>query len=288
MSISGPDDEKCELVTPILTYDDIETLQSIIRLLRKAGAKSSPSRGCGVHIHIGKGNHTAKTLRNLVNIMASHEEQIGRAIRIDAGRTGHYCKVVNQRFLEQLNKKKPTTMSQLEDTWYEGNGANYGRTQHYNDSRYHMLNLHATFTKVTPLLQGGVHVNPVDIGGILGTLRWTGTNYADKTGIWTFTRSEPGEELLITRPTAIRTAFDRERNGPDEIMVIFIGQNGGYKDIADLIRTHRMMIDHCKGKEYVVLGLSSGTESQRKEYEDAMKDVRQALLQDYRHCSQVQ
>ena len=149
VSISGPDDEKCEMVTPILTYDDIENLQSILRLLRKAGAKSSPSRGCGVHIHIGKGNHTAKTLRNLVNIMASHEEQIGRAIRIDAGRTGHYCKVVNQRFLEQLNKKKPTTMSQLEDIWYEGNGANYGRTQHYNDSRYHMLNLHATFTKGT-------------------------------------------------------------------------------------------------------------------------------------------
>lgn len=126
--------------------------------------------------------------------------------------------------------------------------------------------------KVTPLLQGGAHVNPVDIGGILGTLRWTGVNYADKTGIWTFTRSEAGEELRITRPTAIRTAFDRERNGPDEIMVIFIGQNGGYKDIADLIRMHRMMIDHCKGKEYVVLGLSSGTETQRKEYEDAMKD----------------
>lgn len=127
--------------------------------------------------------------------------------------------------------------------------------------------------KVTPLLQGGAHVNPVDIGGILGTLRWTGVNYADKTGIWTFTRSEAGEELRITRPTAIRTAFDRERNGSDEIMVIFIGQNGGYKDIADLIRMHRMMIDHCKGKEYVVLGLSSGTETQRKEYEDAMKDT---------------
>lgn len=127
--------------------------------------------------------------------------------------------------------------------------------------------------KVTPLLQGGVHVNPVDIGGVLGTLRWTGANYSDKNGIWTFTRNAPGEEILITRPTAIRTAFDRERNGPDEIMVIFIGQNGGYKDISDLIRTHRMMIDHCKGKEYVVLGLSSGTEAQRKEYEEAMKDA---------------
>ena len=27
--------------------------------------------------------------------------------------------------------------------------ATYGRNQHYNDSRYHMLNLHATFTKGT-------------------------------------------------------------------------------------------------------------------------------------------
>ena len=34
VSIYGPDAEKCELVTPILTYDDIETLQEIIRLLR--------------------------------------------------------------------------------------------------------------------------------------------------------------------------------------------------------------------------------------------------------------
>ena len=149
VSIHGPDAQKCEMVTPILTYDDIETLQAIIRLLRKAGAKSSPSRGCGVHIHIGKGDHTAKTLRNLVNIMAAHEQQIGRAIRIDAGRTGSFCKVVDPRFLSRLNRSKPTTMSALADIWYEGNGETYGRTQHYNGSRYHMLNLHATFTKGT-------------------------------------------------------------------------------------------------------------------------------------------
>ena len=149
ISIHGPEAEKCEMVTPILTYEDIEILQAIIRLLRKAGAKSSPSRGCGVHIHIGKGNHTPKTLRNLVNIMAAHEEQIGRAIRIDAGRTGQYCRVVDPRFLDQLNRKKPTNMAQFADIWYSANGANYGRNQHYNDSRYHMLNYHATFTKGT-------------------------------------------------------------------------------------------------------------------------------------------
>ena len=148
-SISGPDAEKCELVTPILTYEDIETLQAIIRLLRKAGAKSSPSRGCGVHIHIGKGDHTAKTLRNLVNIMAALERQIGRAIRLSQSREYSYCKTVDPRFLAEVNRKKPTTMAKLADIWYQSQGEDWGREQHYNHSRYHMLNLHATFTKGT-------------------------------------------------------------------------------------------------------------------------------------------
>ena len=148
-SISGPDAEKCELVTPILTYEDIETLQAIIRLLRKAGAKSSPSRGCGVHIHIGKGDHTAKTLRNLVNIMAAHERQIGRAIRLSQSREYSYCKTVDPRFLAEVNRKKPTTMEKLADIWYQSQGEDWRRNEHYNHSRYHMLNLHATFTKGT-------------------------------------------------------------------------------------------------------------------------------------------
>ena len=48
-SIAGPDEEKCELVTPILHYDDIEILQELVRTLRRAGAKSDYTRGCGVH-----------------------------------------------------------------------------------------------------------------------------------------------------------------------------------------------------------------------------------------------
>lgn len=50
VSIDGPDSQKCELVTPILTYADMETLQELIRRLRRAGAKSDSTRGCGVHI----------------------------------------------------------------------------------------------------------------------------------------------------------------------------------------------------------------------------------------------
>ncbi len=148
-SIHGPDSEKCEMVTPILTYADMDTLQGLVRHLRKAGAKSDATRGCGVHIHIGAKGHDAKSLRNLANIMASHERLLADALNLDRGRMSHYCKTVNPTFLDKLNRQKPTTMADLAEIWYSGNGASWGRDQHYNDSRYHMLNLHATFTKGT-------------------------------------------------------------------------------------------------------------------------------------------
>ena len=149
VSIAGPDDEKCEMVTPILHYDDIEDLQEIVRILRKAGAKSDASRMCGVHIHIGANGHTAKTLRNLTNIMASHEQLIIDALDITRTRIDRYCKTVDPRFLEAVNKNKPRTMSEFADVWYKSQGENYGRSLHYNSSRYHILNFHATFTKGT-------------------------------------------------------------------------------------------------------------------------------------------
>ena len=149
VSIAGPDEQKCELVTPILTYGDIETLQELCRQLRHAGAKSDASRGCGVHIHIGAQGHTPQSLRNLANIMASHEELIAEALKLDRYRMDRYCRTVDPNFLQAVNRKKPKTMSQLADIWYTSQGASYGRTQHYNDSRYHMLNYHATFTKGT-------------------------------------------------------------------------------------------------------------------------------------------
>ncbi len=149
VSIAGDDAHKCELVTPILTYEDMETLQELIRRLRKAGAKSDASRGCGVHIHIGAKGHTSQTMRNLANIMASHEELLADALNLDRGRIRRYCRMVNPKFLEQLNKKKPKTMSRFADIWYSAQNCDYGRDHHYNDSRYHMLNFHATFTKGT-------------------------------------------------------------------------------------------------------------------------------------------
>ena len=149
VSIAGPDSEKCELVTPILTYGDMELLQELVRQLRHAGGRSDADRGCGVHIHIGAKGHTPQSLRNLANIMAGHESLIAEALNLDGRRMSRYCRTVDPRFLEQLNKKKPQTMAELADIWYTSQGESHGRDHHYNGSRYRMLNYHSVFTKGT-------------------------------------------------------------------------------------------------------------------------------------------
>ena len=60
-----------------------------------------------------------------------------------------YCQTVDPKFLDAINKKKPDTMAGLAEIWYTTQDAEYGRDRHYNSSRYHMLNYHATFTKGT-------------------------------------------------------------------------------------------------------------------------------------------
>ena len=132
------DDEKTEMGTPILHYSDIADLQEIIRNLRHAGAKSDPAHMCGVHIHIGLGEHSPQSLRNLANIMAGHESLLISALRLDQSRISNYCRTVDQNFLKKLNRRKPKTMDALADIWYDGYRYE-SRTQHYNSSRYHML-----------------------------------------------------------------------------------------------------------------------------------------------------
>lgn len=137
---------KCEVVSPILSYEDMGDLQEIVRTLRKGGAIVNDS--CGIHIHVDASKHTPQTLRNLINLTFQKEDLLYKALAIKESRAG-YCKKVNEKLLHDLNTKKPTTMAKLADIWYGENTSEYVRNQHYNDTRYHGINLHATFTKGT-------------------------------------------------------------------------------------------------------------------------------------------
>ncbi len=132
-----------ELVSPICQYSDIETIQEIVRKLRSNNARVNSS--CGIHVHIDASSHTPKTLRNIVNIMASKEDLLYKALKIEVARE-RYCQKADTRFLDDVNNRRPATMSELESLWYNGRG---GSHNHYDSSRYHCLNLHSVFSKGT-------------------------------------------------------------------------------------------------------------------------------------------
>lgn len=143
-TVGANDTYKCEIVSPILTYQDLPDLQEVVRQLRHSGA--FVNNQCGIHIHVDASRYTPQTLRNLVNIIASKEDILYKALQIDPARL-RWCKKTNERLLETINRKKPETMEALKDIWYAG--SNRGRMEHYNETRYHGLNLHSTFTKGT-------------------------------------------------------------------------------------------------------------------------------------------
>lgn len=155
-------DYSVELVTPILKYEDIETVQELVRRLRKAGAVSDSELQCGIHIHIGAKNHTPNTLKNIVNLMAAKEDLIYKSLEIDPARV-RWCKKVNEDLIKGINKKRPRTLDELADIWYSGYGFE-NRDRHYHTSRYHGLNLHSTFTKGTiefRLFNGTLHAGKI-------------------------------------------------------------------------------------------------------------------------------
>lgn len=133
-----------EMVSPICVYDDIPDIQQLVRNLRRAGAISNSS--CGIHIHVNAAPFDARTLRNLTNIMASKEDLIYKALKVHVSRENRYCQKVDHSFLEELNRRKPQNLSEVQRIWYGGYD---GSHDHYHHSRYHCLNLHSVFEKGT-------------------------------------------------------------------------------------------------------------------------------------------
>ena len=146
-SIAGSRDQGTEFVTPICRWEDIGTIQEIVRALREAGAHADPS--CGIHVHIGLGNHTPRTLRNLVNIVNAKEDLLTQALQISPERRATWCRPVDPTFLRTLNRQRPATSEDLARIWYDDMCWEYHAHQHYDQSRYHLLNLHAVWQKGT-------------------------------------------------------------------------------------------------------------------------------------------
>lgn len=145
--VMASDDYKVEFITPILTYSDIENLQELVGEIRKAGGFVNKS--CGMHVHIGATDFTAQAATNLLNAVASKQDLIYKALKVYPCRE-EYCHKIGADLLNDLREEKPKTLEKLASVWYNEPEREAVRNHgHYHSSRYHLVNLHALFTKGT-------------------------------------------------------------------------------------------------------------------------------------------
>ena len=143
------DEYRVEFVTPPLNYEDIETLQTIVRKFREIGGKSNKS--CGIHIHVDGANHNAESLRRMVNFMSSRQDIIFDALGV-GDRKNNWCKPISKDLFNAMKNDKNITKESAEKIWYSSANDNYQGGidhEHYNRTRYHALNLHSYFSKGT-------------------------------------------------------------------------------------------------------------------------------------------
>ena len=145
-SVNCQGGQECEFVTPKCTYDDIETVQTCIRALRRAGAKVDSS--CGLHIHIDGANHTAQSLKNLAFTFRAKQDLIFKAVAPNR-KDNHYCQPLSDNLVDNIKKIKKLDIEKMKDTWYGTYRDGRGESAHYHSSRYHALNLHSLWYRGT-------------------------------------------------------------------------------------------------------------------------------------------
>lgn len=134
------------------------------------------------------------------------------------------------------------------------------------------------------LVFGDAGINPCTIAGVEGKL-WMDFD----TGQRKFTRSEAGEEIVLTEGTPMETFAMKDRK-PDDILVIFTGSNDDPtpETVQSVIDVQRDMLAYAEADRYVVIGLTSKrkmpmtaevNEILAKEYGEHFLDVRKDLLE---------
>lgn len=135
---------RAEVVSSILAYTDIPTLQEVIRAVRRCGAKIN--QRCGIHIHVDATAFDGRTLGNLAKIIYKQEPLILNALGVNETRQRNYSKPVSDDLIRKIERGRPKTKDQLNRIWY---GYHNRRPQHFDSSRYHGVNLHTFLTAMS-------------------------------------------------------------------------------------------------------------------------------------------
>ena len=148
-----------EVVTPILRWEDMETLQEVVRALRKAGAKTPSCTS--QHVHVGVAGFSTFQIANIERIFYKQEELILKAAGTLENRLQRYTQRTDRDFIARLEKAKPKTKESLNKAWF---GYANPNPHHYDSARYRAINLNniwRTGTVEFRLFNGTTHAGEV-------------------------------------------------------------------------------------------------------------------------------
>jgi hypothetical protein len=146
-----------ELVSPILTLEDLPMVQEMVREMYSMGVRSSGALNCGIHIHLDKPENPAH-LRSFVRLVNHYEDVVLNGLNITPRRTG-WCRPLDSKFVETVEKLTAAPSdSELRAAW-----------RNAVSGRYHGVNLAPMYGG------GGMHAHGT------AELRWfDGTLHAGK------------------------------------------------------------------------------------------------------------
>ena len=148
-----------EVVSPILTYADLEKLQEIVRAIRRSGGRVDSSTG--IHVHVDGQKFKARNLKTLALLVYNRERCIEAALGISgSSRRERYCKPVAKEFVDRLATAR-NTMRSLNAAWY---GMHQRFPSRYDHTRYHGLNFNSLFYRGTiefRYFNGSLHAGEV-------------------------------------------------------------------------------------------------------------------------------
>lgn len=137
-------DLRAEVVSPVLGYEDLRTLQQVVRAIRGCGATVDDR--CGMHIHVDASAFDGKTLANLAKIVHKQEELILTALGVSDERLRQYTKPMSPEFIARIESSRPRTKEEMNRIWY---GYHNSHPQHYDQTRYHGVNFHNVWYRGT-------------------------------------------------------------------------------------------------------------------------------------------
>tara|TARA_R110000824_G_scaffold117441_2_gene269422 strand:+ start:446 stop:1723 length:1278 start_codon:yes stop_codon:yes gene_type:complete len=122
VSIQG---DGAEVVSPILRHDDMDTVQTVIRALRAAGARVNDS--CGIHIHVGGDAFNGTALRNLVKYTKSKEDLFEYALNIEQRvQGGRWCERTPEDTVDAISAMRSPSRDEIRIEWRSRHGRYMG------------------------------------------------------------------------------------------------------------------------------------------------------------------